>query len=989
MFDSNKYFLITDVGSTTTKALLLENYEGKLKYKCEANVATTVEKPFEDVKIGLYRAIEQISNSTGLEIMDDDKKISIPYFSTSSAGGGLQMLVFGLTKTETGRVAQMAAYGAGGVILDTFTADDKVSNLEKMTRIRELKPDMILMAGGIDGGGIWGTLGLAEILSLSDPAPKYKVSGKIPLIFCGNVESRGFISEMLADRFELENVPNVRPTITDLNLYPAQEKVHEIFMNNVMEQAPGYQELKNSTAVDILPTPLGVEKILSLYARKKQKNVVMLDMGGATTDIFSCIKGKYNRTVSANIGLSYSIANILKEAGVAAIMAHLPSDFTEANVRNYICNKMLNPTYLPDLKGERLVEVACAIEGIKLAWHHHRDMHFNIANVGFLDRRKEEAFSVFGKVEEVFSLGEETELEKKRHFQLSEIDMIIGAGGVFSSSKSIEELFVLLVEGILPSGVTKLAVDRNFKSPHMGVFSQLAEEKAIDAFMESSLEELGFVIAPIGSVKKGKTVLSITDMVTGERTDLKGGEVLYLENGGRYEILLKRNFVLSNVNISGIYEIDTVSPILVDCRGRGKAFIDCPIISKVLDRVDFNVENPVTVFPKNENYFSTGEFELVRELPYQGKIMVQEGDRVVYDDVLGENDSEPPKIYLLDLKRLIGYDYKLTKEEVKRGLLVGIGDLIEKEQPVFKLDFKIAGEKFYLSSIAGVVEKIEASGLLIIREVQDYSTEPLIVDISEELGVSSDSIIKYLKCRKNGFVAKGQLLAARTKKTSVFSLFGNEDLKSKENEKLFSGGNRNDDQLKVFAPKAGFIRNIDPKQGNITIHYDAKPVEMKSLVSGVVARVSRSSEVVLKGAGTVIYGKIGFGREATGIVKIIKNGLNESFKDCIAVSIESINKEILLKAAEIGVKGIIAPAMNNGELVSFMGEEIGAGITGDENLDFVVVLTEGFGELMLDEKVFAFFKSVEGKTAAMLGRTRIRAGVERPKVIISDLHREK
>ena len=70
-------------------------------------------------------------------------------------------------------------------------------------------------------------------------------------------------------------------------------------------------------------------------------------------------------------------------------------------------------------------------------------------------------------------------------------------------------------------------------------------------------------------------------------------------------------------------------------------------------------------------------------------------------------------------------------------------------------------------------------------------------------------IIEYLKCRKDSFVAKGQLFVARIKKTSGFSLFGSEDLRSGENEKLFPGGNRNDDQLKVFAPKAGLICSIN------------------------------------------------------------------------------------------------------------------------------------------------------------------------------------
>lgn len=142
-----KNLLVTDIGSTTTKALLIGNQNGTLSFVGSIEVPTTVEKPEEDVKIGIRKAVKLLEEQTGTLLTDSSGNLNVPYLTTSSAGGGLQMLVFGLTSVETGRVAEMTAYGAGGVVLRTMTIDDEMPKVEKMRLMRDLHPDLILMAG--------------------------------------------------------------------------------------------------------------------------------------------------------------------------------------------------------------------------------------------------------------------------------------------------------------------------------------------------------------------------------------------------------------------------------------------------------------------------------------------------------------------------------------------------------------------------------------------------------------------------------------------------------------------------------------------------------------------------------------------------------------------------------------------------------------------------------------------------------------------------
>ena len=111
--------LITDIGSTTTKALLLAHDQSGYTILAEASATTTVEKPEEDVKLGVARAARAVGERAGVAVLGNDGRPAVPYLTTSSAGGGLQILVFGLTSVDTGKAARLTAHAAGGVILHT------------------------------------------------------------------------------------------------------------------------------------------------------------------------------------------------------------------------------------------------------------------------------------------------------------------------------------------------------------------------------------------------------------------------------------------------------------------------------------------------------------------------------------------------------------------------------------------------------------------------------------------------------------------------------------------------------------------------------------------------------------------------------------------------------------------------------------------------------------------------------------------------------
>ena len=151
-----EYILATDVGSTTTKARFFHRKGDEWRFLVAGEAPTTVEAPYEDVTLGVRNAVREVEELTGHRILSEDGSgIVVPYdgragvdlyCTTSSAGGGLQMMVAGVIRTMTAESAERAALGAGAIVMDVIAKDDKREVYEKIQRIRTLRPDMILIA---------------------------------------------------------------------------------------------------------------------------------------------------------------------------------------------------------------------------------------------------------------------------------------------------------------------------------------------------------------------------------------------------------------------------------------------------------------------------------------------------------------------------------------------------------------------------------------------------------------------------------------------------------------------------------------------------------------------------------------------------------------------------------------------------------------------------------------------------------------------------
>ena len=147
------------------------------------------------------------------------------YVSTSSAGGGLQMMVAGVVKSMSGESATRAALGAGAIVMDVIATNDGRLPYQKIQRIRQLRPDMILLSGGVDGGTTSHVAELAEIISAANPKARLGAGYELPVLYAGNKDARDLIKERLEGKVALELTDNLRPTMEKENLMPARHKI--------------------------------------------------------------------------------------------------------------------------------------------------------------------------------------------------------------------------------------------------------------------------------------------------------------------------------------------------------------------------------------------------------------------------------------------------------------------------------------------------------------------------------------------------------------------------------------------------------------------------------------------------------------------------------------------------------------------------------------------------------------------------------------------
>ena len=241
-----------------------------------------------------------------------------------------------------------------------------------------------------------------------------------------------------------------------------------------------------------------------------------------------------------------------------------------------------------------------------------------------------------------------------------------------------------------------------------------------------------------------------------------------------------------------------------------------------------------------------------------------------------------------------------------------------------------------------------------------------IIKVASQLNIGPADILEALRVSEGEQVKKGQLLAQTG---GLFGLFKSE----------------------IFSPIDGTIESISDVTGQIIMREAPIPVEIDAYTSGIVKDIIPEEGVIIETKAAFIQGIFGIGGEARGILEIIVQDrndeitpemLNSSQKGKVIVGGGFIGLEAFKKAISLNISGIVIGGFNYYDLKEILGYNLGVAITGSEDINTSLIVTEGYGHIKMSRGTFSLLKENENNFCSINGATQIRAGVIRPEIVI-------
>ena len=446
----NVAVLVAEIGSTTTVVNAFDGIGGPCpKFLGQGQAFTSVLEG--DVTVGLRGAVEDLRRNLGA-----DEIVWGEMFATSSAAGGLRMSVHGLVYDMTVRAAKEAALGAGGILKHVTAGRMRRTDLKKIVDIR---PNIILVAGGVDYGELETALHNFELVA--------DLGLDIPVIYAGNVENQEEVRDLAAEKgLRLYLVENVYPRVDQLNVEPTRAVIQQVFEEHIIH-APGMTTVRDMVNGPILPTPGAVMEAAKVL-KDAIGDLVVFDVGGATTDVHSVTEGSEEigrllvspepvakRTVEGDLGVFVNMHHIVDRIGREELLRNFPD----------LDDLLANARAIPDTDRAKTF-VECLTEKAMLT---------------ALERHA-------GSLRQLYSAtGKRTIAEGK---DLTAVRFVVGTGGALTRLPRHREILARAAgygKGLelYPKAEARILVDHDYIMASLGVLSRRYPEDALKLLLKS------------------------------------------------------------------------------------------------------------------------------------------------------------------------------------------------------------------------------------------------------------------------------------------------------------------------------------------------------------------------------------------------------------------------------------------------------------------------------------------------------------------------
>lgn len=549
--------LAIDVGSINTRASLFDVVDGSYRFLASGSAPTTAHAPYFDIGEGIRMALDRLQAITGKTLIGADEQLILPskadgsgvdkVCATLSVGQPLKIVAVGLLEDVSLDSVRRLASSTYARLMDTISLTDRRKTETRMDTILRIRPDLILVAGGTEGGASQSVLKLLDAIGLACYLMPQEQRPEV--LYAGNQALKPQVQEALGKLAPVTFAPNVRPTLTEEDLEPAIVHLASVYRSVRSRKLTGVQELDAWAGGGLIPTATGFGRVIRFLSRvyDQSKGVLGIDVGAFATTLAAAFSGELYMGVHSHLGMSANLTQgwDLNEGGELMRWLHLP--VPPQYVRDYLHNKFLFPGSLPATAEDLDIEQAVARQLMRSA--------LLKTSEGFPSR--------------VYRYGP----------QLTPwFEPVFASGAVITQAPSPAQSLLMLLDGLQPTGVTTLAVDYNHILPSLGAAAATNPVLAVQVLEPNTFVSLGTIISPISEARPGTPILRVR-MVQDDNSEtsleIKQGslEMLHLPIGkvARLELRpLQRTDIGMGVagRGGGLRVVGGVLGVIIDARGR-------------------------------------------------------------------------------------------------------------------------------------------------------------------------------------------------------------------------------------------------------------------------------------------------------------------------------------------------------------------------------------------------------------------------------------